>query len=273
VTGLRNHLRLLPAVAALSLVVLAMKASGLALDAHAASGSQLALPAGPSESEAKNTDPAADEAETTSADVDVLTSLARRRAELDARQRQLQMRENLLAAAEKRVDDKIAQLKGLQGQIQTLLGMRDDAAQKQLTALVKTYSSMKPRDAGRIFDDLDEDVMLNVASQMKPDVLGAILAQMKSEAAEKLTVRLAERLKATEVKAAPPAPAAQMAAATLPQNAAIPAPASAPAPAPTTSPPASAAAPSSPSPAPAAPAAAPPATPNATPPAGLNTGK
>ncbi len=224
--GFRKHLRLLPAVAALSLVVLAVKASGLALDAHAAAGPQFALPP-PQESETKKADPAADDSETTSADVDVLTSLARRRAELDARQRQLEMRENLLAAAEKRVDDKIAELKGLQSQIQSLLGMRDDATQKQLTALVKTYSSMKPRDAGRIFDDLDEDVLLNVASEMKPDVLGAILAQMKSEAAQKLTVRLAQRLKAMDVKPSPPP--AQVAAATLPQAMAAPSVAAAPA--------------------------------------------
>jgi flagellar motility protein MotE (MotC chaperone) len=224
-----RFLRLLPAVAALSLVVLVVKASGLARSAHAAdAGSQIvmasAVPA------PKAADPAADDTETSSSDVDVLTSLAHRRAELDKRQHELEMRQNLLEAAEKRVDDKIADLKSLQKQIQTLLGMRDDAEQKQLTSLVKTYSSMKPRDAGRIFNDLDEDVLLGVASQMKPDALAPILAQMQSEAAQKLTVRLAQRLKAPAAKAPLPAavqPAAPPPASSLPPAAALPSLASA----------------------------------------------
>src|SRR6202007_546055 len=87
------------------------------------------------------------------------------------------------------------QLKQLQGQVEVLLGQRDDAEKAQLAALVKTYSAMKPKDAAHIFNNLDDDVLLSVASQMKPDVLGAILAGMNADAAQKLTVRLANRMK------------------------------------------------------------------------------
>ena len=116
------------------------------------------------------------------------------------------------------MDGKIADLKQLQSQIQQLLGQRDDAAQKQLDALVKTYSSMKPKDAARIFNSLNDGVLLAVAGQMKPDVLGAILAAMNPDAAQKLTVKLADRLKlpaevATDAPpAAAPAPVTQIAA-------------------------------------------------------------
>src|ERR1700754_3591168 len=108
----------------------------------------------------------------------------------------------LIAAAEARVDSKIASLKDLQTQMQTLLGQRDAADQAQINSLVKTYSSMKPADAARIFNDLDETVQLNVAALMKSDVLGAILSKMQPEMAQKLTVRLANRLKLPEPAAA-----------------------------------------------------------------------
>ena len=91
------------------------------------------------------------------------------------------MRANLLSAAEKRVDAKIADLKSLEDQIQTLLGKRDEAEKKQVTALVKVYSAMKPRDAARIFNTLDEAVLLDVARQMKPDSLAAIMAAMNPQ--------------------------------------------------------------------------------------------
>lgn len=207
-----KRLRLLPFVIVLGTGLLVVKGAGLVMVARAQDAAT-AAPAAAAMPQPSAPDPAADDAETASAgEVDVLTSLSKRRAELDARAQSLTMQENLIAAAEKRVDDKIAQLKTLQTQMQTLLGQRDTAEQAQITALVKTYSSMRPKDAARIFNSLDDDVLLEVAQAMKPDVLGAILAQMQADNAQKLTVKLANRLKSP-----PPAPApAQMAALTPP---------------------------------------------------------
>ena len=75
------------------------------------------------------------------------------------------MRENLIKAAENRVDSKIASLKQLQTQIQGLLQQHDDAQQKEIDSLVKTYASMKPKDAARIFNNLDDGVLLSVACE------------------------------------------------------------------------------------------------------------
>ena len=240
---LRNHIRLLPAVLALGTVLLALKGAGLVMTAEAQE-QQSTPSATPSAQTPSSTTadqavqstaavkPTAadddDDTESSSAQVDVLTSLAKRRAELDARERDLDMRENLIAAAEKRVDGKIDSLKQLQSSIQGLLVQRDAAEQKQLDSLVKTYSSMKPKDAARIFDSLDETVSLAVAAQMKPDVLAPIIGAMQSEPAQKLTVRLANRLKVTKEQQAA-AQLAQTGPATptpsAPQPAATPAPA------------------------------------------------
>lgn len=199
-----KYLRPLPAVIVLGFALLALKGAGLALDARAAavesggSAPQNADTGKASKSEAPANDdaaaPAGDDS-SSSAEVDVLTSLSQRRSELDARAAALDMRANLLAAAEKRVDGKIADLKTLQSQIETLLGERDAAEKKQIDSLVKVYSAMKPRDAGRIFNALDEPVLLAVAGAMKADVLAAIMAQMEPKQAQALTVKLAGRFK------------------------------------------------------------------------------
>ena len=73
------------------------------------------------------------------AEVDVVTSLAKRRHELDTRESQLNMRANIIAAAEARVDAKIAQLKQLQSQINGLLVQRDQSQKDQVASLVKAY--------------------------------------------------------------------------------------------------------------------------------------
>lgn len=240
-----GRVRLLPAVMALAGTLFVVKAVGLARDARA-QDAQTAPPAAAEPVTATRL-AAADDGETSSSEIDVLTSLSKRRAELDVRAREIQTQQDLLNAAEKRVDEKIAALKALQTQIQTLLAQRDSAEDKQIQSLVKSYASMKPRDAARIFNNLAEDVLLSVSAQMKPDVLGAILAQMQPEAAQKLTVKLANRLKPSDT---PPA-AQQVASTTAPAPVAAPAPTQSPAPA---SPPPAAAPSSSPAESKAAPA-------------------
>lgn len=194
-----KHLRLLPAVILLGSSLLVLKGIGLARDARAESAAPAAQTAdqpAAAPQPAAGDDPAEDDSESASAaQVDVLTSLAKRRAELDAQAQSLTMREDLLTAAEARVDGKIDQLKKLQSDIQALLGQRDAQEEQQVQSLVKTYASMKPKDAARIFNSLDNSVLIAVAQEMKPDVLGAILAAMEPEQAQKLTVKLADRLK------------------------------------------------------------------------------
>jgi flagellar motility protein MotE (MotC chaperone) len=204
-TKLLRHLRLFPAVIIVGGGLLAIKSVGLVHEAYAqtAMTGQVAAPPPTDTTQVAVADPSVDDADSSSAaEIDVLTSLSKRRAELDSREQDLDMQANLIAAAEKRVDDKITSLKDLQTQMQTLLGQRDAADQAQINDLVKTYSSMKPADAARIFNDLDETVELNVAALMKSDVLGAILAKMQPDMAQKLTVRLANRLKLPDPVAA-----------------------------------------------------------------------
>jgi flagellar motility protein MotE (MotC chaperone) len=232
--NLPRYFRLLPAVILVGGGLLAMKSVTLVQEARAQTAltGQASVPAPKDTTQIAVTDPVIDDSESNSAaEIDVLTSLSKRRQQLDAREQSLNMQANLIAATENRVDGKISTLKGLQSTMQTLLGQRDAAEQAQLNMLVKSYSSMKPADAARIFNSLDETVELNVAAAMKSDVLGAILAKMQADAAEKLTVRLANRLKlpqaapaAVAAATAPEAPAAQQMASVDPsaQPAAIP---------------------------------------------------
>jgi flagellar motility protein MotE (MotC chaperone) len=219
--------RLLPSVVLVGTGLLVLNASGLIHDAYAGIGSAqsdaMAPPPPPG-----NKDFANDDGQVAStSEVEVLTSLSKRRGELDARESQLQIQANVLAATEARVDAKIAQLKALQTQISGLLGQRDQAQEKQLGSLVKTYSAMKPKDAARIFDSLDNEVLVPVAQEMKSDVLAPVLAAMSPEQAQKLTVRLANRLTLPDTNAAPapatppiPAPAAAVPAPAKPAQAA-----------------------------------------------------
>jgi len=212
-----RYVRLLPAVIVVGFLLLGLKGEGLVRSAWAegdktsSTSAILAKDTAPVAS-----DPAAEDANSESAaEVDVLSSLGKRRASLDAREADIEERSQVLQAAEARVDAKIATLKQLQDQIATLLGQRDDAEKAQLASLVKTYAAMKPKDAARIFNNLSDDVLVPVAQAMKADVLAPILANMSADNAQKLTLKLANRLKLPET-------AASLAAQTAPPGTSAP---------------------------------------------------
>ena len=128
----------------------------------------------------------------------VLERLQDRRKELDTRGRELEMRENLLKAAEKRVEAKVAELKDVEARVNTAMGNSRQAEDAQrFKSIVTMYENMKAKDAARIFDRLDMKILVEVATQIKPAKMSEILAQMTSEGAERLTVELANRASAT----------------------------------------------------------------------------
>ncbi len=117
--------------------------------------------------------------------------LTERRAELDKRQADLDMREALLAAAEKKLDQRTAELKTLQDQVTALVDEKQAAEDAGFKGIVSMYETMKPREAAAIFNTLDLGVMLKVARAMNPRKMAPILAAMNPGPAQALTTALA----------------------------------------------------------------------------------
>jgi flagellar motility protein MotE (MotC chaperone) len=226
-----RYFRLLPGVVVLGAAVLTLKTTDLVHSAYAETSArvQAALTNDPVPAN-KDFAGGDDDQAASASEVDVVNSLSKRRRELDVRESQLSTQANMIAAAEARVDAKIAQLKQLQAQINGLVAQRDDAQKAQIDSLVKAYSTMKAKDAARIFDGLPDTVLVPVAQKMKSDILALVLANMNSESAKALTVKLADRLtlpqtndKAADLVVAPAQAAPTPAAAPGQQAIAIPA--------------------------------------------------
>ena len=87
------------------------------------------------------------------------------------------------------------QIKEGQQLLMTAEQKKDEREAARFKSLVTMYESMKPRDAAKIFDRLDVNVLLQVASMMSPRSMSEILAQMTPDRAQQLTVELANRAK------------------------------------------------------------------------------
>lgn len=134
----------------------------------------------------------AKEAGISAAEFRLLQTLQERRQTLDTRERDIVTRENLLATTDAKIQERMAALKAVEGNLQKLLGQVDDLESQRITSLVRVYEKMKPKDAAAVWEGLDTEVLLKIAQKMKEQPLSLILAKMSPERAREVTRRLAE---------------------------------------------------------------------------------
>ncbi len=125
--------------------------------------------------------------------MELFEDLSNRRTELEKREKEMNMREALLKAAEQELDQKYKELLSLREEIQVLLKIQSKAEKERIESLVKIYEGMKAKDAARIFNTLDMDVLLSVLGQMSERKSAPIIAAMTPERARTVTIMLAEQ--------------------------------------------------------------------------------
>lgn len=180
-----RKVRLTPVVMTAVFALASLKAAGLWLNISSA-GAQEAVAAAP----VSFLERAAPASVTSGR---LLEQLAARKGELDAREAELDTRESVIEAAELRLD---ASIKALQREKETIALTEDNRTRVQsgeIGRLSDVYEKMKARDAARVFEVLDEDILIPVAAGMRTLSLAAVLAEMAPEKAKTLTIALANR--------------------------------------------------------------------------------
>ncbi len=124
---------------------------------------------------------------------DVYKELADRRRSLDSREKSLTRQAALLEAAQRELDRKLRELTSIQQEIEGLMVQQTAEEKARIQSLVKIYEGMKAKDAARIFNTLDIDVLLSVISAMSERKSAPILAEMEAERARTVTILLAQR--------------------------------------------------------------------------------
>jgi flagellar motility protein MotE (MotC chaperone) len=126
-------------------------------------------------------------------EVQVLQALTARREALDRRSAELETQDELAAAAERRLDERLAELRRLEATLNDLLGRLDESQEQRIASLVDVYQRMRAKDAATVFDGLDDDVLVQVASRMRQANLAEVMGRMNPERARRLTQMLADR--------------------------------------------------------------------------------
>lgn len=123
-------------------------------------------------------------------EVIILQELAERREILDLRSKEIDKKAIQLKISEEQIDKKIAQLKEYEDRLRVLIKDYNEKEKEKITSLIKLYSAMKPKDAARIFNALDTDIIVAIMQDMKATSSSAILSQMDVDKAKMVTDRM-----------------------------------------------------------------------------------
>ncbi|QDK39111.1 MotE family protein [Bdellovibrio sp. NC01] len=127
----------------------------------------------------------------TTEDIDHLTKLNDRKKELDAREEELNRQESELQAQKSELDKRLKELEEMRGKISSMLEERVKADDQKIDTLVQMYSNMKPPQAAKIFETMDEDLVVEILGRMKKKNAADIMNLLKPEKAQIISEKYA----------------------------------------------------------------------------------
>lgn len=142
----------------------------------------------PEKKEAEGADKESPKAEAkkefTAEEVNHFAKLNDRKRELDAKESELNKMEAELASQKVELEKRIQELENTRKNISQVLEQRVQADDKKVATLVEMYSNMKPQQAAKIFETLDEDLAVEILGRMKKKNAAEVMNLMKAEKAQ-----------------------------------------------------------------------------------------
>ena len=116
-----------------------------------------------------------------------LGKLNDRKKELDLREIELGKLEEELQKRKSELDEKLKQLEAMRTDISKTLKTRVASDQEKIDKLVQVYSVMKPQQASKIIETLDEDLAVEILDKMKKKSAADVLDMMDPKKARRLS--------------------------------------------------------------------------------------
>ena len=124
-------------------------------------------------------------------ETDFLFKLSERKKELDQREEDLNKKAAEITKQKEDIEAKLSQLEDYRNRISTLLKERISSDSGKIETLVQVYSNMKPAQAAKVFETMDEDLVIEILGRMKKKNAADILNLVKIEKAQVLAEKYA----------------------------------------------------------------------------------
>ena len=113
--------------------------------------------------------------------------------ELRKKEEQLKEKEERLSKLEKEIELKVKDLLALQKEVQSVRSEKQETQNTRVKGLAKIYGTMKPKEAAKLMENLDDKLVMGIIATMTPDEAAAILSLMEVKKAAKISEALSGR--------------------------------------------------------------------------------
>ena len=117
--------------------------------------------------------------------------LAERKKQLDEREAELLRVETELNEQKKELEKKMQELEQTRRSISSILEERVKLDEQRVETLVQMYSRMRPPQAAKVFETMDEGLAIEILGRMKKDVAANIMNLIKPEKAQAFSEKFA----------------------------------------------------------------------------------
>jgi len=124
---------------------------------------------------------------------EVLQAVNAKMATLKKREEEMVSRESAFLAIETRLQKQLVAVEVAKAELDESLRYRTKIAKEDITHLSAMYETMKPKQAARIFDEMDANFAAGFLRQMKGSQAGLILANMNTAKAYQVSLILASK--------------------------------------------------------------------------------
>ena len=109
------------------------------------------------------------------------------------REERLKEKEERLDKLEKGIEQKVKDLLALQKEIQAVRVEKQESQNARVLNLAKIYGTMKPKEAAKLMENLDDKLVMGIIATMTPDEAAAILSLTEVKKAAKISEALSAR--------------------------------------------------------------------------------
>lgn len=124
-------------------------------------------------------------------EVSHLQKLAQRKRQLDDREAELARVEDEIGKQKVEIEKRMRELEEMRSKISAILEDRVKIDEQKVDSLMQMYSNMKPPQAAKIFETMDEDLAVEIMGRMKKKNAAEILNLLKPEKAQVISEKYA----------------------------------------------------------------------------------
>ena len=130
----------------------------------------------------------------------LIETIEKKSRELKNREEELRIKELKIKAIEAKVSKDLEKIEKELSKSKQQIGIQDEITKKNVEALIKVYSSMKPDEAANLIEAIDDDLALKIVSGMKSKIAAKVLSQLDVKIAKRISETLAGKKKKNKKK-------------------------------------------------------------------------